>query len=234
MRDGVINIQGMMKLSLLDFPGKVACTVFTGGCNLRCPFCHNSSLVRTPGAGANMIDEVLSYLEKRKGIIEGVCITGGEPLLQPHLPEFIRTVSDMGFAVKLDTNGALPERLSQILSEKHVDYVAMDIKGSPEKYGQATDSDIPFETFMRSISVIRELAPDYEFRTTAVKGLHTVGDFEKISLILRPDEKYFIQKYADSGDILKKENDFSAFSDAEMKEILETVRKQIPACACRG
>lgn len=230
----MINIQGTVKLSLLDYPGKVSCTVFTGGCNLRCPFCHNAALVKTPGAEKNLFEETVSYLHKRKGILEGVCITGGEPLLQPHISEFIRTVSDMGYSVKLDTNGTLPSKLKDILSEGHVSYVAMDIKASPENYCEATGSDIPFETFLRSIGIIRELAPDYEFRTTAVGGLHTAKDFEEISRLLKPDEKYFIQKFSDSGNLISPERGFFPFSDDELKEILETVRKNVPLAELRG
>ncbi len=227
-----INIQGYQKMTLLDFPGKVACTVFTGGCNLRCPFCHNAGLVKTPTAEDNAYGDVIDYLKKRKGIIDGVCVTGGEPLLQPHLSEFLSEIKEMGYLIKLDTNGALPERLKQIFSLSLVDYVAMDIKSSPEGYQEASGSEIPFETFYESIKAIRESGVEHEFRTTAVKGIHSKEDFLKIADILLPEENYFIQRFTDSGNLLS--GGCSAFSDEEMKEIYETVRKKVPRVNLRG
>ena len=227
-----INIQGYQKMTLLDFPGKVACTVFTGGCNLRCPFCHNAGLVKTPTAEENAYGDVIDYLKKRKGIIDGVCVTGGEPLLQPHLSEFLSEIKEMGYLVKLDTNGALPDRLKHILSLSLVDYVAMDIKSSPEGYEKASGSEIPFETFYESIKAIRESGVEHEFRTTAVKGIHSKEDFLKIADILLPEENYFIQRFTDSGNLLS--DGCSAFSDEEMKEIYETVRKKVPRVKLRG
>lgn len=227
-----INIQGYQKITLLDFPGKVACTVFTGGCNLRCPFCHNASLVKNPLEQKNAYEEVIEYLSKRKGIIDGVCVTGGEPLLQPHLAEFLKEVKDLGYLIKLDTNGSLPEKLSEILSLSLVDYVAMDIKSSPEGYEKATGSEVPFEKFLESITVLRQSAVPYEFRTTAVKGIHTLSDFEKISDLLLPREKYYIQNFIDSGNLLS--GGCCAFTKDEMKELVETVRKKVPRTSLRG
>ena len=128
-----MNIQGFQKLTMLDFPGHTACTVFTGGCNLRCPFCHNVSLVLAPEAEPIPEEEIFSYLAKRRGVLDGVAITGGEPLLQKDIADFCRKVKETGFLVKLDTNGFFPERLEALLREGLVDYVAMDIKNTPEK-----------------------------------------------------------------------------------------------------
>lgn len=225
-----INIQGYQKLTLLDFPGKVACTVFTGGCNLRCPFCHNAGLVKNPFESENAYDDVIAYLSKRKGLLDGVCITGGEPLLQVHLADFIKEIKEMGYLVKLDTNGTLPERLKEVLPL--VDYVAMDIKSSPEGYDKATGAEIPFDVFFESIKLLRQSGVRYEFRTTAVKGIHTVEDFEKIADILLPREKYYIQNFIDSGNLLS--SGLSAFTKEEMKEIAETVRKKVPRTTLRG
>lgn len=226
-----MNVQGFQKVTLLDFPGKVACTLFTGGCNLRCPFCHNGGLVRTPAEHPNAEAEVLTYLSRRKGILDGVCITGGEPLLQPDIEAFIAKVKDMGYAVKLDTNGALPARLKKLLATGLVDYVAMDIKSSPAGYAKATGCDVDFATFEESMNVIRSSGVAYEFRTTAVKGIHTSEDFAAIAGILN-DEPYFIQKFVDSGHLLQ--SGWEAFSDAEMKELLALVHPRVPRAQLRG
>ncbi len=228
-----MNIQGFQKLTLLDFPGKTACTVFTGGCNLRCPFCHNASLVLVPTENENAENAVLEYLEKRKGIIDGVCITGGEPIMQPDLLDFIDKCKKIGVAVKLDTNGAAPQKLKEILSNGKVDYVAMDIKASPENYNLATGTTIGFGPFLESIEIIRQSGISYEFRTTAVKGLHNVDDFEEIAKILKPTEKYFIQKFTDSGNLINAAG-LSAFSDTETELIEKTVKKYIPDVFIRG
>ncbi len=226
-----MNIQGYQKVTLLDFPGLVACTVFLGGCNLRCPFCHNAGLVRTPWAEANAYDEVMDYLTKRKSILQGVCITGGEPLLQPDLPELLREIKDMGYAVKLDTNGSLPKQLARALSTGYVDYVAMDIKHAPDAYSKATGCDLEFAHFEESIRLIKESGLSYEFRTTAVKGIHTLEDIEAIAAYLG-DEPYFIQKFVDSGNLLS--TGFSAFSYQETQAILSAVRNHSPRAALRG
>lgn len=224
-----MNIQGFQKLTLLDFPEKTACTVFTGGCNLRCPFCHNGSLVKKPSENQNMVDEVLSYLEKRKGILDGICITGGEPLLQPDIVDFIKKVREMGFLVKLDTNGALPEKLKTVIP--YINYIAMDIKTSFENYPLATGSDISVDNFKESIDIIRNSGVKYEFRTTAVKGIHTKDDFVSIAKYLKGEKKYFIQKFVDSGNLLVGGD---AFTKEEMLDILNEVKKYVPLAELRG
>ena len=227
-----MNIQGFQKLTLLDFPGRTACTVFTGGCNLRCPFCHNAGLVRTPLAEANRTDEVLAYLGRRQGILDGVCVTGGEPLLQPDLVAFLRQVKALGYAVKLDTNGSLPDRLAAVLDTGLVDYVAMDVKSSPAGYPAATGSEADPAVYHRSIRLLRESGLPYEFRTTAVRGLHTLADFAAIGEWLAGTDRYFIQKFVDSGNLLGE--GYAAFSDGEMQELLNQVKPYIPGAQLRG
>lgn len=227
-----MNIQGYQKLTLLDFPGKVACTVFTGGCNLRCPFCHNASLVLSPREGGNKEEEVLSYLASRKGILEGVCITGGEPILQPDLSDFVEKVKTMGYSVKLDTNGSDPGALSLLLKKGGIDYIAMDIKSSPEHYMKATGRDLPFDRFSESVSVIRSSGIPYEFRTTVVKGIHTQEDMEGIGRFLEKNEKYFLQGFVDSGNLIGK--GYEAFSGEEMRDFLRVIKKYIPGASLRG
>ena len=227
-----MNVQGYQKLTLLDFPGRTACTVFTGGCNLRCPFCHNAGLVRTPLAGPNLTDEVLEYLQKRRGILDGVCVTGGEPLLQPDLEDFLRKVKEMGYAVKLDTNGMLPQRLAGVLATKLVDYVAMDIKSSPDGYAAATGTDADVSAVSDSLLTLRDSGIPYELRTTAVRGIHTEADFDAIGEWIGDVPAYFIQRFVDSGQLLGSGCD--AFTPEEMERLLTTVRVYTPSAQLRG
>ena len=226
-----MNIQGFQKLTLLDFPGKVACTVFTGGCNLRCPFCHNGSLVLEPTIYSDATQDVLDYLSKRKGIIDGVCVTGGEPLLQSDLRDFIKKVKDMGYAVKLDTNGSMPDKLAELIGTGLIDYIAMDIKSSPEGYSLATGVEADIEDYKKSVDIIRQSGINHEFRTTAVKGIHTGADFDKIGQWLAGSEHYYIQRFVDSGNLIKGGD---AFSDDEMRGLLSIIKKYIPDAQLRG
>lgn len=227
-----MNIQGFQKMTLLDFPGRVACTVFTGGCNLRCPFCHNGGLVRTPMEHGNMTQTVLEYLAQRRGILDGVCVTGGEPLLQPDITQFLLQVREMGYLVKLDTNGALPKRLGEVLAKGLVDYIAMDVKSSPRGYAKATGSDLSTDVFAESMELIRGSGIPYEFRTTAVKGIHEGNDFCEIGKWLKAEDPYFIQTFVDSGNLLG--NGCSAFDEHEMQAILEAVKPYLPKATLRG
>lgn len=226
-------IKGLQKTTLLDFPTKVACTVFTAGCNFRCPFCHNATLVARPD-DSNIIteDEFFSYLSKRSGILDGVCITGGEPLLSHGIEDFIKKIKELGFLVKLDTNGSFPERLEALLDQGLLDYVAMDVKNSKEKYAlTAGTSDFP-SSIEKSMAIIMRKAPDYEFRTTVVRELHSHEDIEKIAEWIKGTKHYYLQTYVDSGDILCE--GYSAYSEAEMLQILESTRKILPCTVLRG
>lgn len=197
---------GIQKLTLLDYPGKVACTLFTVGCNFRCPFCHNASLV-THTDSESFYDEeyVLNFLEKRKGILEGVCITGGEPLLYDEIFDFIKKVKEAGYPVKLDTNGYFPEKLEKLIESGLIDYVAMDIKNSMEKYAlTAGTENMRTENVQKSIELLLSGKTDYEFRTTVVKELHTCEDIEKIARTIQGAPRYFLQSFEDSGDIIKE------------------------------
>ena len=228
-----MNIKGLQKTTLLDYPEKLACTVFTGGCNFRCPFCHNASLVLNAGAVEEISsDDFFSYLSKRKGVLDGVCITGGEPLLNDDLFDFIQKIRSFGLLVKLDTNGSFPDKLEALLDNGLIDYVAMDIKNSKFKYALTSGTkEFPSE-IERSIDIIMAKAPDYEFRTTVVRELHTLQDIAEIAERIKNAKKYFLQGYVDSGDIISKV--FSAYSPDEMLEILENTRKILPCTALRG
>lgn len=229
-----MEIHGLQKLTLLDFPGHTACTVFTGRCNFRCPFCQNASLVLCPQELPTIPEEeFFSFLKTRQGLLDGVAITGGEPTLQPDLPEFILAVRNLGFAVKLDTNGARPDMLSRLLAEGLVDYVAMDVKSSPEGYRACTGvSGNILEAVRASVELLEKSGVDHEFRTTAVKPLHTVADFEAIGRWLAGTKKYFIQSFQDSGDILAP--GCSAFVKEELEALLAAVLPFIPGARLRG
>ena len=231
-------IKGLQKLTLLDFPEKMACTVFTFGCNLRCPFCHNASLVLSERADDTLIpeEEFFSFLQKRRGILEGVCITGGEPTLQPDLPAFIRKIRDMGFAVKLDTNGARPAVLKSLVAEGLLDYVAMDVKNSlsayPETVGLTAFDVAPVE---ESMDFLMAGHIPFEFRTTLVKGLHTPEGVAEMGRRLAGEERFFLQTFEDSGDLIAGEGDaLSSFTPAETQELLCILRQYVPNAQIRG
>ena len=197
-------LKGLQKLTLLDYPGQVACTIFAHGCNLRCPFCHNALLV-TDIRDADIIpeDEVLSYLKKRAGILDGVCITGGEPCLQADLPDFIKKIKSLGLSVKLDTNGTRPDILRTLVKDGLLDYVAMDIKNSREKYADAIGiADFDISPIEESVAFLLEGHVDYEFRTTVVRELHTIEDIGKIGEWISGAPRYFLQNFVDSGNLI--------------------------------
>ena len=199
-----MKINGFQKLTLLDFPEKMACIVFTAGCNFRCPFCHNASLVtHIDNDAAYTEEEIFSYLEKRKGLLEGVCISGGEPLLQPDIEEFIKKIKAMGYAVKLDTNGSFPEKLIHLAESGLIDYVAMDIKNCKEKYALTAGNEaLNIGDIEKSVDFLLRGTVDYEFRTTVEDSLHTVEDIEKIADWIKGAKRYFLQNFTDSGDII--------------------------------
>ena len=205
-----MQFSGFQKLTLLDYPEKTACTLFTAGCNFRCPFCHNAALVtHIDNTVFFTEDYVLDYLKKRTGVLDGVCITGGEPLMHPDLPEFIKKVKSLGYLVKLDTNGSYPERLAELIDSGLIDYVAMDIKNCKEKYlltAECSKDDLI--NVEKSVDILKRGKTDYEFRTTVVKEYHEIDDIKKIAEWIAPSEKYFLQNFIDSGDLIK--NNLSA------------------------
>ena len=234
-----MNIRGIQKMTLLDFPGKIACTVFLGGCNFRCPYCHNASLVMPGGeADAISLEELLGFLHSRRGRLQGVCISGGEPTLHPDLPELISEIKAMGYAVKLDTNGTNPEMLLSLMNDGLLDYVAMDIKNSPERYPE-TVSNSEFEirnsefidAVKESAAILMKGSVDFEFRTTITRELHGEAEIEAIGRWLRGEEKYFLQTYRDEGDLI--EGGFTAYSRLETEGLLSILKKYIPNAEIR-
>lgn len=229
-----MKLGGLQKMTLLDFPGRVACTVFTVGCNFRCPFCHNRSLVVSPAVPEFSQDDFFAFLRKRKGLLDGVAVTGGEPLLHPDMPAFLEKIRSLGFAVKLDTNGAFPDRLRAILEAGLADYVAMDVKNSPEKYEQTAGAAGLLPQVERSVALLLEGKTPFEFRTTLVNELHEASDFAAIGRWIAGAERYFIQGYVDSGDILGGGERFHVASPEKAKACLEAVRPFIPGAKLRG
>ena len=229
-----MRISGLQKLTLLDFPGHTACTVFTGGCNYRCPFCHNAELVLRPGEQPEIPEaEFFSLLQKRRGLLDGVAVTGGEPTLQPDLPEFLQRIREMGYAVKLDTNGTHPDLLKRLVAEDLVQYAAMDIKNSPERYAETAGTEDPqLDRIRESAAFLLEGTVPYEFRTTVVRELHRPEDLAEIGRWLQGAERYFIQCYTDSGDLIQE--GFSPCSREELDLLLAAVRPFIPAARLRG
>ena len=226
---------GFQKLTLLDFPGKTAAIVFTKGCNFRCPFCHNASLVLDREGDVFSEEDVLLYLDKRKKLLDGLSITGGEPLMHAGLSDFIRRVKALGYAVKLDTNGTYPDRLKALLDEGLLDYVAMDVKSSVSGYEKAVGlSDSGFLARVKeSIAILSSSGVMHEFRTTVVKGLHTKDDLLGAAALVKGTERYFLQRFTDSGDLIAPSGLY-AFSPAEMRELLAFVQEVIPTAQLRG
>ena len=229
-----MKICGLQKTTLLDFPGKVAATIFTGGCNFRCPFCHNSQLLEHNADIALPEDEVLAFLKKRRNILEGVCITGGEPTLQPDLEEFICKVRSLGLAVKLDTNGYQPNVLINLCEKGLLDYVAMDIKAGKSHYAHVSGrTGLNLERIDQSIRFLLNGSVPFEFRTTVVKGLHDKSDFEEIGPWIQGCGQYFLQSYQESGQVLSPDS-CKSFSREEMEEFARIVSPYAGIVRLRG
>ena len=229
-----MRIGGIQKLTLLDYPGKVACTVFLSGCNLRCPYCHNPGLVLPEQSEGSEIPEaeVLSFLERRKGKLDGVCITGGEPTLQPELPEFLEKLRRLGYAVKLDTNGTNPAMLKALLQERVLDYVAMDIKNSPSRYAETCGGIDCLSRVRESAALLMDGTVDYEFRTTAVAELHDDDSFREIAQWIAGAKQYYIQCFIDRDSVLR--TGLHAPDKAQLERWADIVRPLIPSVELRG
>jgi pyruvate formate lyase activating enzyme len=200
-----MTIGGLQKLTLIDYPDKIACTVFTVGCNFRCPFCHNPELVDSFRFDQRQIvDEgvFFDFLRSRQGLLDGVCMTGGEPTLHKDLPEFFKKIRDLGFKIKLDTNGTNPEILENLLKDKLLDYIAMDIKTNLVNYEKVVGTKVNLENIEKSVKIIMASGLDYEFRTTVVPGLHTEEDVMQIAEEIRGAKKYYLQQFRSSAKLL--------------------------------
>ena len=229
-----MNIQGFQKLTLLDYPGKMACTLFTAGCNLRCPFCHNSRLVIDPEKQSGYSEEeIFAFLKKRSGVLDGVAITGGEPLLQNDIEDFIRKVRDLGYSVKLDTNGTFPDKLRDLVEKGLVDYVAMDVKNSQELYAETVGiSGYDISKIKESIAFLLEGKVDYEFRTTVVREFHSVFTMNSLGEMIKGAKRHFLQGFIDSGELIGF--GMSAVPVEEMERMKKIMLQYVDECEIRG
>ena len=230
-----MQISGLQKLTLLDYPGTVACTIFTAGCNFRCPFCHNAMLVLPEQIEETSLseDEVLKFLKKRQGVLEGVAVTGGEPLLHADMPQLLRKIKDLGYKIKLDTNGSNPKLLKEIVEAGLVDRVAMDIKNSPEMYPETVGCRVSMAAVEESKDFLLSGTVDYEFRTTVVKGIHTEESLIEAARWIAGAKEYYLQQFKDSGNLIKPD-ELTAFDEKEMHALADAVRKYVPAVEVRG
>lgn len=220
-------IAGLQKLTLLDFPGKTACTLFTPGCNFRCPFCHNALLVTNPVTDYVSEEEFFTFLSRRKGILDGVCITGGEPTLQKDIIPFAEKIRAMGFLIKLDTNGYRPDVLAEFLEKGLADYVAMDIKATSSEYAATTGLDnLDFSLILNSIELIEKSGVSHEFRTTVTEDFHTEEDFTEILSLFSDNTPYFIQQFKDSGNLI--DGECRGWSTERMKKLVDELKKNHP------
>lgn len=230
-----MRLGGLQKLTLLDYPGLVACTVFTVGCNMRCPFCQNASLVnRIEEENILPEEEFFSFLKKRQGILDGVCVTGGEPTLQPDLPEFIAKIKSMGYKVKLDTNGSFPDKVKELLDSGNVDMVAMDLKNTLDRYAETVGiPDFDTSKIAESIRIIKESGVEYEFRTTVVSPLHRPEEFGELAKLVEGSPRYYLQNFVDSGDLVAGDG-MKELTEEELSEALANAKEIIPQTKIRG
>ena len=229
-----MKICGLQKLSMVDYPGKLAATVFTGGCNLRCPFCHNALLV-TRLEESPTLDEVqvLSFLASRRGLLDGVVLSGGEPLLHQDAADFLAKVRSLGFAIKLDTNGCYPQALDRILQDRLVDYVAMDVKNTPEKYPLTVGiPEFSIEPIQTSLDLLAASGIDYELRTTVVRQFHTPQDIESLAKWIHRAPRYVLQNFEDSGNLIGK--GLQGFTKDELDAMAAAAKKHLPFVQIRG
>lgn len=224
-------ISGFDKVSILNYPGEVACTIFTNGCNFKCPYCQNSGLVLGTDQTRYEEEEILAYLKKRKGLIDGICISGGEPTIQKGLKEFIQKVKEIGIKVKLDTNGSNPDVLEDLLKENLLDYVAMDIKHAPSKYQDVIQVKPNFEKIQKSMELLKNSNIQHEFRTTVIKEYHTIEDIEEMASLVG-DSPYYLQKYIDSDTCIQQ--GLKSYSDDELILIYQTIANKFPNTKLRG
>ncbi|MFH1536504.1 MAG: anaerobic ribonucleoside-triphosphate reductase activating protein [Patescibacteria group bacterium] len=228
-------ISGLQKTTLIDYPEKIAAVIFTRGCNFKCPFCHNPELVNPEKFFPEIKEqEILDFLEKRKKVLDAVVITGGEPLIYNDIEDFIIKVRSLGYLIKLDTNGTNPELLEELLDKKLIDYVATDIKNCLEKYNITTNTDVNLDNIKKSINIIMEKAPDYEFRTTVMPKLFELSDFKEIGELIKGARKYYIQQFRPLKTLdpaFEKEKSFTAL---ELKEIQKVMLKYVDKCEIRG
>lgn len=224
-------IAGLQKTTLLDYPGKVACTIFTAGCNFCCPFCQNWEIITGKGEDISK-DSILSFLKKRKGILDGVCVTGGEPLVNADIEEFLSAIKDLGYSIKLDTNGSFPEKLISLAQKKLIDTVAMDVKNSPSRYAETAGSDTDISKIDESIKFLLSDAVDYELRTTVVDELHDEASMLELAEWIKGAKRYYLQNFKDSENV--RFGNLSPCSNEKLIRFTEIMRPFVPSVKIRG
>lgn len=224
-------IAGLQKTTLLDYPGKVACTIFTAGCNFCCPFCQNWEIITGKGEDISK-DSILGFLKKRKGILDGVCVTGGEPLVNADIEEFLSAIKDLGYSVKLDTNGSFPEKLISLAQKKLIDTVAMDVKNSPSRYAKTAGSDTDISKIDESIKFLLSDTVDYELRTTVVDELHDEASMLELAEWIKGAKRYYLQNFKDSENV--RFGNLSPCSDEKLIRFTEIMRPFVPSVKIRG
>ncbi len=231
-----MNIRGLFKTSLVDYPGKVSSVIFTGGCNLRCGYCHNPDLALNSPILERIEDsEVLAFLEKRKGLIDGVTVSGGEPAMDRGLIPFLTSVKALGLSVKLDTNGFFPRVISECIEKNLIDYSAVDVKTSPEKYPSLTGKDISFDDVLSTLNILKNSAVDFEIRTTCVPGFVTVEDITKIGEAVGPVKKYYLQQFVNINNLLDSGIKLlTPYTVDYLKELKSEAEKFSDFCTIRG
>ena len=228
-----MKIHGLQKMTLLDYPGCVACTVFFGGCDLRCPFCHNAELIDGAAPPVMQEEELLSFLKKRQGLLDGVAITGGEPLLQKDLPVLAARIRGLGYPIKLDTNGTHPKLLEQMLRDGLVQYVAMDIKNSPERYAETVGvPGFDLAPVRESAAILMAGQAEYEFRTTVVAEFHDDRSFEQIGEWIAGARRYYLQKFTDRETVPFR--GLHAPGNEQMRRWADIIRPFVPSVELRG
>ena len=224
---------GLTKLTLLDYPEKVACTVFVTGCNFCCPFCHNAGLVCGQNYEQLTEEGILDFLRKRSAVLEGMCLTGGEPLMQQGVAEFLRKVKAMGYSVKLDTNGSFPDKLQQLISAGLVDYVAMDVKNSKAQYAATAGcGNLDIEAVSRSVELLKSGVIPYEFRTTVTGNYHTEESITEMGQWLTGADKLYLQKFVNSGDLI--DGNTIGCTDDTLREYQRILQQYVPNTFLRG
>ena len=228
-----MNIHGLQKLTLLDFPGHTACTVFLAGCNYRCPFCHNSELIDINAEPYCSDEELIAFLKKRVGLLDGVAFTGGEPLMTKELPELIKKIRELGYAIKLDTDGGFPDRLEKLIDSGLIDYAAMDVKNSPERYAETVGLEkVSLEPVKKSIEILKNSKIGYEFRTTVVKELHDEKSFYGIGEMINGAQSYYLQAFHDRDTV--RYAGLSAPDEGDMLKYADIMRNFAASVEIRG
>ncbi len=226
-------IAGIHTLTLLDYPGKIACIIFTAGCNFRCGFCHNPQFVlpeeiqKYQASGLIPEEKIFSFLESRRGLLDGVVISGGEPTIHPNLPKFLKRIKNLGFLVKLDTNGTNPDSLNNIINSKNVDYIAMDIKSSLKKYSQIVECEIDKEAIKKSRNLIMSSGIDYEFRTTVLSEFHDESEIEEIAKFCKDAKKFTIQNFRNQKVLNPEYQNYHGFTKEELNQLKTISEKYV-------